>query len=248
MGMGTVWRGAAPAPMDEGTESHSAPGAGMGAGTSAVLGAGYLGAVEVAAVRAREPARPAGALVDAHVPQLDVHPHDAPVQGDGVSPGTLGSCGDAAAGGLGDGAQTRGTHSWCRTSPLGDGSGGFRAGARTADGAGEQCGAGTCKYTRTRVHTCTNTPVHTHVHTPALTSPLMCTCRETRSDPGAAGTRCGEESCPAPRTLHPTPCCTQLVPHAWGRCLPHPSPPWGTPQPPAPRQAPCTPSPPAPLT
>lgn len=76
MGTGTVRCGGAPA----------RPGEGMGC---RVPGAGgrYLGAVEVAAVRIREPARPAGALVDGHVPQLDVHPHDAPAQRDGVGPG-----------------------------------------------------------------------------------------------------------------------------------------------------------------
>lgn len=43
----------------------------------------YLGAVEVAAVRVREPARPTGALVNDHVPQLNVHPHDTPENGMG---------------------------------------------------------------------------------------------------------------------------------------------------------------------
>lgn len=63
------------------------PGEGMGYRVPGASGR-YLGAVEVAAVRVREPARPAGALVDGHVPQLNVHPHDAPVQRDGgVSPG-----------------------------------------------------------------------------------------------------------------------------------------------------------------
>lgn len=59
--------------------------AGMG---RRVLGASgrYLGAVEVTAVCVGEPARPAGALVDGHVPQLDVHPHDTPGQRDGVKP------------------------------------------------------------------------------------------------------------------------------------------------------------------
>lgn len=54
-----------------------------------VRGAGgrYLGAVEVTAMRVREPARPAGALVDGDIPQLHVHPHDPPVPKDGVSPG-----------------------------------------------------------------------------------------------------------------------------------------------------------------
>lgn len=59
--------------------------AGMGC---SVLGASgrYLGAVEVAAVGVGEPARPAGALVDGHVPQLDVHPHNAPGQRGEVKP------------------------------------------------------------------------------------------------------------------------------------------------------------------
>lgn len=59
------------------------PGEGMGRGGR---GARYLGAVEVTAMRVREPARPAGALVDGHVPQLHVHPHDPSAPRERVSP------------------------------------------------------------------------------------------------------------------------------------------------------------------
>lgn len=58
-----------------------------GPGVLGSVGCGYLGAVEVAAVRAREPPRPAVALIDAHIPQLDVHPHGAPTRSNGVRPG-----------------------------------------------------------------------------------------------------------------------------------------------------------------
>lgn len=74
-GIGTVGSGGPPA----------LPGEGMGYRVPGADGR-YLGAVEVAAVRVREPARPAGALVDGHVPQLNVHPHDAPVPRDGGQP------------------------------------------------------------------------------------------------------------------------------------------------------------------
>lgn len=59
------------------------PGEGTGRGGR---GARYLGAVEVTAMRVREPARPAGALVDGHVPQLHVHPHDPSAPRERVSP------------------------------------------------------------------------------------------------------------------------------------------------------------------
>lgn len=212
-----------------------------GAGCWDQQGAGYLGAVEVAAVRAREPARPAGALVDAHVPQLDVHPHDAPVQGDGVSPRTLGrrSCRGAGRWGHRPGGHTRGAG----RPPLELGLGDSGLGHGQLRGPGSSTVRGRAN---THEHWCAHTHEHTNAHARAHacthTPPDVHTRRQTRLHPGAAGTRRREESCPAPHpaphTLHPAP---HTLLHTTG--APHlgampPAPITSTGHPPAP----CTPS------
>lgn len=257
--MGMVWRGAAPALTDEGTECHSAPGAGTGAGTSGVLGAGtsrVLGTWVLLRSQRCVPANQPGPLAHWSMPtsRSSMSTRTTPLcRGTGSAPGHWG---DAAAGGLGDGDTDPGdtlvvldipSWSWVW------GIQGWGTDSRGGQGAA-RCGDVQI-HTDTGVHTRTNTQMHTHVHTPALTPPPMCTHagRHART-PGllahAAGRRAAPHPIlhPTPCTLRPTPCCTQLVPHAWGRCLLHPSPPRGIPQPPAPHQAPCTPSPPAPLT
>lgn len=141
---------------------------------------GYLGAVEVAAVGAREPPRPAVALIDAHIPQLDVHPHGSP---------TKPRWGQTGRGHKGTGGVA------------GGGNSGGRAGCRDTEASGEVLPLGrvshphvhstahTCMHSNTRVspsipkdaHTCMQSHMHacTHVHAHTFMHSHTCTHTHT---------------------------------------------------------------------
>lgn len=133
-----------------------------GPGVLGSVGCGYLGAVEVAAVRAREPPRPAVALIDAHIPQLDVHPHGAPTRSNGVRPG--GGTRERGRGGTAVAEPGAGTQSRER--------GGGGETMRCQSPSGEVLPPGRVSHP----------PVHTTACTPICTR--VCTPRKTHVSPG----------------------------------------------------------------
>lgn len=135
-----------------------------GPGVLGSVGCGYLGAVEVAAVRAREPPRPAVALIDAHIPQLDVHPHGAPTRSNGVRPG--------------GGTRERG-RGWGGTAVAEPGAG---TQSRERGGRGETMRCQSPSGEVLPLGRLSHPPVHTTAGTPICTR--VCTPRNTHVSPG----------------------------------------------------------------
>lgn len=130
---------------------------------------GYLGAVEVAAVGAREPPRPAVALIDAHIPQLDVHPHGSPTKPRWGQTGR----GHKGTGGVGGG----------ETAVAEPGAGTQRHLERSCPSGGSHTHTCTALHTRacTATRVCLPASPKMHTHACSLTCTHAHTCMHTHS-------------------------------------------------------------------
>lgn len=158
---------------------------------------GYLGAVEVAAVGAREPPRPAVALIDAHIPQLDVHPHGSPTKPRWGQSGR----GHKGTGGVGGG----------ETAVAEPGAGTQRHLERSCPSGGSHTHTCTALHTRACTATCVCLPASPKMHTHAcsLTCTHAHTCMHTYS---CTHTRAHAHT--AAQTRFPTCTHTQTQMHA----------------------------------